>query len=424
MSDNSTITIEGNRILSLSEFTNLQITGSSFVSVAAGSVVVSDFATIEISQDSILLNDDLLDLRGNTEIFLPEGNQFVVDDNGIVTVHQELNITSADTTLDSARIPNVENSGILDMRDSSGGNLYVPITNNQGGLVSMGSSKFSMVGLENSGGVFFSNSLIEVVDNSTTGDLSQPNKSPLRMARGSQSQGILTLSGDFVNDGSIMYDSSLGSLYEIGGNYESSDDATVYITILDTKHPGRGYSLVDVHNSADLGGTVEICIPSSANLGNTKKLDVFKFANLRNKFKHVKFTCSPQHNSASYEKHMIAKRSGKALEQVTQFEMMEEASSCTSSEYTSGSFAVLFEGCGQSKSVQYLYMWLFIGFIGGALICIFLAIVAYEIRPFRMLLVGGEGRRIEHVRKVQKQVRSSGSEPSGFSSDSSVCENL
>merc|ERR1712137_12416 len=187
VSNNSSVTIEGDGFLSVSENGLLEITGNSFVSVATGTVVIQDNANIEITDNSLLITDDLLDLRGDTMVSLPEGNQFIVDTNGYVAVAQQLNVST--TSSSSSVLPNIDNSGIFDLSQSTGGNIFVPVDNSASGMVSFGSSRFNLAGVRNSGQVFYGRSQIDMVDSSTTQDSGQI-REPVQMQQGSTSQGV------------------------------------------------------------------------------------------------------------------------------------------------------------------------------------------------------------------------------------------
>ena len=419
VSNNSSIIIEGNGELVLTGNSSLTITSNSYVSVAQGSVTISDSGRIEITENSYLITNDFIDLQGDTEVYIPEGNQFIIDTSGDVAVKQRLDVSSANTQYNSNSIPTIDNSGVLDLSSSTGGNIYIPVDNQQNGVLYMGESRFNLVTVRNSGNFYFERSHISIVDNSTTGDLSQPNKQPLQMNKGSKSQGLVSLSGDFINEGEIQHDDTTGSFYKIGGKYSSSHKSVIYVTILDPTKPGAGYTLMDIQDSAELAGTIEICIPNSAKLGNTKSLDIMKFGSLLSKFKDIKFKCSAGHNSASGQKVLESKRTGIKLK-TTQHTMLKAASNgCTSTEYGSGSFTVLFDGCGNNnESERMLYTWLSCAFAGAAIILVIIAIAIYEIKPVRNFLSGKEASRISHVRKVQSQLRSGSKTLDSFSSTS------
>ena len=405
----SSITVIGNGLLTIFDSSSLDIDGNSVVSIQQGTVEIYDQGTINISNNSLLLANDILDLRGPTAVSLPFGNRFIVDTQGVINVRQYVNITSSGTSSSTNpnSAPRVENSGIFDLSTAEGGDIFVPIDNTRGGMVAMGRANYNLVNIMNSGMVFFDSSSVNIVDESVTRDPTQRYRQPLHMQKGSQSQGRLTLRGDFVNDGELVHDQSTGSLFEIEGTYCSSKDSTVYITILNPKSPGDGYTFVNVGQSAELAGTAEICIPNSADFGSTKSLDVFKFANRLGKFDTIKFKCSPQHISASYSETKAAKLAGKSV--ITKQHTMMKAVSggCASTEYTSGSFSVLFNGCGGgSKSEQQLYMWLSLGFAIGAILIFLVIVVVYDRVPIVRRFIGGkESARIERVREVKRKLK-------------------
>jgi len=142
---------------------------------------------------------------------------------------------------------------------------------------------------------------------------------------------------------------------------------------------------VDIAKSAELDGDIEICIAQNAPLKGVERIDVMKFQQRFGEFRNIRFACSPQHESSSYEIHAAQKRSGSTKQKTTKLSLKEVEQGCTRTEYTAGSFAVLFDGCNSSSNKQsYVIHWLSLAFFIVALICIVIILTLFEfVKPIR-----------------------------------------
>ena len=405
---NSSLIIEGNGILFLSNSAFMEIKNNSFVNITKGSVIINDNSFINISDNSMLITNDLLDLHGDISINLPIGNRFIIDNNGYFNIRKKLNFTNNNNNnnnnYNDNTISSIQNYGIFDMSLSNDCDINIPIDNDKNGLISFGISKYNLKnGIKNSGKLYFDKSTIDL------NNYDNYNNEKLNIIKGGQVQGRLNLIGDFINEGDIVHDSKTGSLFEIDGNYKSSTESTIYITIENTKSPGLGYSMINIKNQAELNGKIIICIPENADLGNIDKLDVMKFTNRIGEFNDIQFACTSKHKTSTFEKDQL--KNNNKSNNINELKIMKSVNNgCTSSEYSSGSFTVLFNGCNDSstsKKQQEIFQWMSLGFLIFAIILILLSIIIYDrISIIRRFIKGKESSRIESVRKVQRKNQS------------------
>ena len=346
----------------------------------------------------------ILNFIGNSNIYIPNGNNFDIDENGEVVFYSNINITSNinnnnnNDKNSNILLSSIRNKGLFDLNSSLGGNIELPVDNS--GLISIGKNIMNINGIDNTGESFYQSSHI----------ISKNRK--LKNNNGGSSQGILYLEGDFDNDGDIVNDINDGSLFEIDGEYSSSKSSVIYALIENTSKPGSGFTFIDISKSASLNGRIEICIPDTANLGNTKKLDLLKFNEKIGEFDEIIFRCSSKHKSLGYnDKKSISKNTNNILLKSCEIKQLKSVENgCTTTEYSSGSFSVLFDGCGSnSNDEKYIYQWLSLGFAGLAIILVIIIIIIFDfVPPFKRIIKGGEGARISNVRKVREKYRSKG----------------